>query len=133
MSGNDIAVIKQDTFRGLSQCEKLVLNKNKIHTIESGALKEMKSLNQLELEGNNLTTLSWTTFGLEHPSKLELSLSSNPLTCDSSLCWIQKGAQDHKDQWITLDNNKPECIDPDSDGISTSLNCSHLGICEYNF
>ena len=142
LGSNEIEVIKQNTFVGLTQCTELYLDRNKIHTIESGALDGMKSLTLLWLEDNNLSTLPWTVFGKEHPANLALALGDpessspdNPIICNStSLCWVKQGEQDQWFKWYKFSKEyKPECSDTDADWDDISLDCSHLGMSDYNF
>ncbi len=128
LSDNEIQVIGHDIFVGLTECTELLLNKNKISTIESGALQGMKSLIWLDLAENLLTTLPWTIFGLGHPAGITLSLSDNPMQCNStSLCYIKNGEQQGWLKWKKLGNKvyNPECFKATSIHLhSNFLSCS---------
>ena len=96
--------------------------------------QEMKSLEELYMNHNKLTTLSWTVFGMVRPDKLTLSLSGNPLLCNhgntGSLCWIKKGDQHGWITWLS-DNFKPECSD--SNMAWETLSCPQLGMYEHQY
>ncbi len=133
LSGNEIEEITQGMFLGLTKCTRLFLNGNKIYTIHSGALNALESLRELWLHNNELSTLSWTIFGKDHPFQLELGLSNpgytsqpdNPLVCNTSLCWITQGEQQG---WIRWWIGKPECSNTKTDWDDITLDCSHLGL-----
>ncbi len=98
LSYNKITTLQSGVVSGLTSLLWLDIMGNQLNQIEPGALALMPSLIQLNLHQNMLTSFPETLFLSEesnnthiremvHP--MHLTLSSNKLHCDSSLCWVK--------------------------------------------
>ncbi len=139
VDNNKIHTIHSGAMEGMNSLTKLDLQYNMIHTIHSRALEPLKSLTELYLHSNQLSALSWTIFGSEHPPQLELSLDDNPLVCQNiSLCWVKQGEPRHG--WITWYHSsaryrpsyyhRPDCSDTNKDWDYVVLPCPPTGLYE---
>ena len=68
---------------GLTRLKKLVLGFGKLNSLP--AMDKMSSLQDLNVETNNLTTLPH----LYHLPLQTLTIRGNPLVCDKVLCWVR--------------------------------------------
>ncbi len=72
---------------------------NSFGNIASNTFTNLPNLTKLYLGLNRLHTLDANMFGSSHPENLDLTLSHNPLQCDSRLCWM-KEAED--EGWLNV-------------------------------
>ena len=118
---NKLTTIMTDTFNGLAELKYLGLRYNSISDIKDGAFAQLTGLRTLKLSENNLTTLSSGVFNMTNITEVELSLSDNPLQCDSRMSWIKQGEIDRRIGWVEADQ-KPRCNNnPDMDWDSIML------------
>ena len=136
LHGNKLTVLRSHTFSRLTKLRRLWLDRNDIKTIEPDCIFTNASTElTLKLHSNEFAYFPWTAFGKQHPLKLDLSLSSNPLVCNITLCWIKQGEQEGWITW-TQDNGifwgyRGTTAELRCDGTAwqdINLPCSHLGI-----
>ncbi len=99
---------------GLSSLNWLTLNDNVIQSIQAGSFQDLRSLNELSIKGNKLTTLDQCIFNVSnHPMmNLEILMHYNDWMCGPQLCWLL----DAFGTWMTLmDSGTPaKCFSPAS-------------------
>lgn len=79
LSGNQLTIIRRDTFGGIFTLEKLNLNDNDIHTIENGSFSDLTNLKVLLMSGNKIKVLDDRAFyGIT--ALVHLDLSHNGIT-----------------------------------------------------
>ncbi len=97
LTSNLLTVIREMMFSGLPNLSMLQLNSNQIHAIEPGSFRENTALTSMTLKWNSLQSVPRYMFDLDnHPTTLRFTMYSNPLQCDSSLCWLKQN------NWITV-------------------------------
>ncbi len=84
------------SITGLHLLTFLEMDKNKINMIEIGAFSDLKQLETLWLNWNNLQMLDLGIFDMsDHPTSLHnFIIYNNPIQCSTNLCWI-------KVQWLS--------------------------------
>ncbi len=87
---NDISNLDAGIFQGMTKLWALALHDNNIEYLPPGILSNLPKLKMLSLMENKLTTLHQDVFSFEseRPSYFDIGLSDNPLTCNTSLCWL---------------------------------------------
>lgn len=74
MRENELTVIGMNTFRGLPNLDRMLIDKNKIHTIECDSFKDNTALNRLYLTSNKLEIITQCMFkGLHNLAILYLA------------------------------------------------------------
>ena len=96
--GNKLTEIRSDIWDGLKSMNRLHLESNQIATVLPGSFSELPSITHVSLSYNDLPTIREDVFNQElfsegHIPKLILDMSSNPLECDTRICWL-KAAED---------------------------------------
>ncbi|KAG7255799.1 LOW QUALITY PROTEIN: hypothetical protein CRUP_027065 [Coryphaenoides rupestris] len=87
MSGNQLAVIKPGSFKGLIHLQKLWMMHAQIQTIERNSFDDLQSLVELNLAHNNLTLLPHDLFTpLHHLERVHLH--HNPWNCNCDILWL---------------------------------------------
>ena len=132
LEGNLITEIGPATWTGINKLKYLYLGENQITHLPDNSMPRLEVEATLNLEDNNLTTLSIGIFdpddykGTEgHPQNAYVLLGGNPMHCDSRMCWIQKGKQDG---WIKNSWASPECVNyPDEHFMEVGLDCGEDG------
>ncbi len=149
LSFNMIETIDRDALSGLVKLKHLVLQGNKLTSLESGVFNPSGvqissldlsfnelvslpdklfpfSLASLGLSKSNITTLSWTTFASTqsnagtHPAELSLSLDGTIFDCGESVCWMVAALEEG---WLTLD--PPQCNEqPDTHWTNITFTCT---------
>ena len=101
LAGNKLSFLNIHIFEGLLELKELHLGYNSMHInfIEPFVFSQFPNIEALSLYDNQLTTLTGDIFKLfeNHPVKLELILSKNPLISDKRMEWIK---EDEKNGWI---------------------------------
>ena len=124
LGSNNLTILRSHSFTSLTELQLLYLWNNEIKKIEPNSLP-YNNLHTVILDNNQLSSLSWTIFGTEHPSQLEITLDHNPLVCNNqSLCWI---AQGERQGWITW-RTVAHCKDTNTNWNAVKFNCTHLGL-----
>ncbi len=111
---DELENIELGAFNNLDNLIGLCLFNNKLTAITSGVFSELPLLSTLQLQNNEIQTLSWDIFTSkkdEHPAPLQLSISGNPLTCNSSLCWMAEAVYDGWLVWLGGISFGPQCTD----------------------
>ena len=81
----------------LRNLQELSLSHNQIRTIDSGFFKENTLMYSLRLSNNLIEILTETIFDVDnHVNINEFRISSNPLSCNKSMCWLKYA------DWITI-------------------------------
>ncbi|PZC73120.1 hypothetical protein B5X24_HaOG209978 [Helicoverpa armigera] len=80
LSRNELTAISRRTFRGLTALKSLHLDGNHLKCIDEKALENLKSLEVLTLNNNNLTYLSLEPAAISRLNTLRLT--DNPVVCD---------------------------------------------------
>ena len=148
---NVIADIPLEIFSNLTWCLELVLDSNKLTVIKSGMFKGLKSLKLLNLGHNRITHIEPGSFAnlqlselyldnnrltkpmdqqeLVNSQSVRITLGSNPLQCDSSMCWMKQAEEDKWLIWNTeLSWDEPDCENyPDADWNDVTLYCPAPG------
>uniref|UniRef100_A0A671Y4Z6 Leucine rich repeat containing 4C, genome duplicate a n=1 Tax=Sparus aurata TaxID=8175 RepID=A0A671Y4Z6_SPAAU len=87
MSGNQLAVIRPGSFKGLIHLQKLWMMHAQIQTIERNSFDDLQSLVELNLAHNNLTLLPHDLFTpLHHLERVHLH--HNPWNCNCDILWL---------------------------------------------
>ncbi|XP_056273368.1 leucine rich repeat containing 4C, genome duplicate a [Pseudoliparis swirei] len=129
MSGNQVAVIRPGSFKGLIHLQKLWMMHAQIQTIERNSFDDLQSLVELNLAHNNLTLLPHDLFTpLHHLERVHLH--HNPWNCNCDILWLSWWLKEmvpantsccarcsspthHKGQYIgELDQNYFHCYAP---------------------
>ena len=135
LAGNQIKSLKANTFNH-TQCLSLAIIWDVLETVEVGAFNNLTnllnlhlhhnrllslpveifsalpSLFSLEMQNNKLESLSQGIFSFkmdEWQDTLYMSISENPLICNSSLCWLYTAEEDRSVKWSRGIWNTPEC------------------------
>ena len=91
LSNNRLKTVSHSTFSHLSSLWILFLNRNQLETIPDDVFLGLGQLMELRLNDNHLKSLNPTL--VSHMSHLMyMNLTSNPLTCDCKLAWLQTTA-----------------------------------------
>ncbi|XP_077290242.1 slit guidance ligand [Arctopsyche grandis] len=106
LQGNNISIITESDFRGLTNLKTLQLTDNQIHTIERDAFQDLVSLERLRLNLNRLTHIQDGTFSAL-ASLIRLDLSHNQLSVIGKK--TLRGLSSLRN--IQLDNNRLTCLD----------------------
>lgn len=113
LSNNDISVITNNTFEGLSKLSTLIVSYNKLRCVQRDALKGLTQLRVLSLHGNNISMLADGVFrDLESIS--HVALGSNPLYCDCNARWLSewvKSAGEYVEPGIARCSEPPAMTD----------------------
>ena len=128
LDGNLLAEIGPAVWTGAYRLVYLHLGQNQIRYLSDNSIPKLASKSTLNLQNNNLTTLSLSIFDPDdykstggHPQSLYLYLGSNPMHCDISMCWIQEANQEG---WIVNSWAMPDCDNhPDKDFLEIDLEC----------
>lgn len=106
LQGNNLTVVFETDFEGMSNLRILQLMDNQIHTIERGAFQDLTSIERLRLNNNQLRHLPDLLFGnMPHLIRLDLSHNQLQVIGRKSL----RGTPALKT--LQLDNNHLTCID----------------------
>ncbi len=124
----EINRIEETTFRNMSALNRVTLGYNKLESLPPFVFSYISSQSfEVTLHNNQLTTLPWTLFGVNHPAQLRLDLSGNPMQCDCALWWLKKGEQEG---WIsflrTLEGEIFTCANTGKQWSQVTLSCDHL-------
>ncbi|XP_054476713.1 leucine rich repeat containing 4C, genome duplicate a [Anoplopoma fimbria] len=87
MSGNQLAVIRPGSFKGLIHLQKLWMMHAQIQTIERNSFDDLQSLVELNLAHNNLTLLPHDLFTPLHHLE-RVNLHHNPWNCNCDILWL---------------------------------------------
>ncbi len=107
LNRNRISSIQPDAFRGLSNLRFLLLNHNQITSIQAGLFQELTHLQKLDLSSNQITSIQPGTFrGLSNLK--EISLANNQISS------IQFGTFQGLAnlRWFELDRNQISSVQP---------------------
>ena len=75
LSGNEIVNMEENSFAGVPNLEKLIIEFNKIRFIHSGIFNNLNKLQQLDLTNNKITFVGKNTFeGMSQLSVLYLDI-----------------------------------------------------------
>ena len=120
---NQLTYLKAETFKGLVSLDLLDLHSNQISFIEDGTFSHLPSIRVIYLINNNLVTPPKTRF---------LFLDSNPLHCDSSMCWLKQAERDGRLKLASRGRgHKPQCVNyPGVHWDNITLICDESG--KYN-
>ncbi|GBP69409.1 Protein slit [Eumeta japonica] len=99
LSNNQISVLANNTFEGLSKLSTLIVSYNRLRCVQRDALKGLSQLRVLSLHGNNISMLADGVFrdldSISHVlyrtnDSIISALGSNPLYCDCSARWLSE-------------------------------------------
>ena len=130
LNDGNISHIENGTFANLNNLDRLLLNENELTILCPGIFYGLSSLRHLFLHANRITSLSANVFSpLPRPFELSLyattmfSRHTEPLVCDSNLCWLKKEEQEGTITWY-INSYTPRCANPvDWD----TLDCNSTG------
>ena len=105
LQNNKISALDPDVFRNTNQLKVLLLDDNEITSIRSKHLVSMWELQELGLQNNQIATLNLESLLRLPDFTLKLHLAGNPLTCNESLCWLDKAYQKLQIDW----ESEPTC------------------------
>ncbi len=91
LDSNKLTAIHASTFPSLSKLETVYLQYNEIATIDEASFSDTPRLQYLTLFKNKLRSIP--DLGIspsDSGAVLEFEIFSNPLQCESGLCWIQR-------------------------------------------
>ena len=121
MDNNDLTEINTGSFTDISSLTELDVSSNKLHTLEPDIFPSGLSELKVKMHDNDLTTFPSTVFSGSLPTKLTLTLSDNPLVCDSSMCWLKEGEEEER---ITYDGQgTPSCTNYQTEWANIDLDC----------
>ena len=127
IGGNYLSNLHGNMWVGLQYLEFLSLPKNGIKEFPQHAIDHMPRLQNLHFSANKLKTISADIFNPKdypnsngRPAHLRLDLSTNPLQCNSSLCWLKQGVEAGM---IDL-HYPPECVNGGALLTNENLNCT---------
>ncbi len=114
LGNNYLAEIKSETFTQLENLHELILSQNRIFHIEANSFSiQNQHPVRIDLDRNELTTLSETAFRPQHPAVLQLSLGGNPLHCDARLMWLKHWEHNKLLRWkLKFFNHMPRRSGP---------------------
>jgi len=103
-------------FLGTPSIEYLDMSSNAISELGSQYFEHLKNLKTLDLYGNQLTTVNFTSLPSQLWKRLEhIDLSLNPYICDCSIVWFRKWMRSSNQTVNVVKKNyhyKYECIAP---------------------
>ena len=121
LGNNQLTCLRAGTFKGLVALDQLDLHSNQISFIEPGTFSDLPLISVLYLDNNRLVT-PMAEQDLIQSQDLFLSLTKNPLFCDSRMCWIKEAERDGR---IKLRGSKSQCVNyPNVHWDDIKLPCS---------
>ena len=132
LDANLLTEITPDMLAGSYRLVYLHLGQNQIGQLPDKSIPRLAWKSTLNLENNNLTTLSLSIFNPDdhkstggHPESLALYLGSNPMHCDNRMCWIQEAKQEG---WIVNRWAMSDCVNyPGVDFLEIDMGCEDDG------
>ena len=96
---NKLTAITGDMWEGLGSLNYLNARFNQITALRPGDLANLPKIREALFEENKIRTVSAGLFS-PPPRFVELGLYGNPMSCDTSMCWMKEG---EKDGWLDME------------------------------
>ncbi|KAM7382492.1 hypothetical protein PAMP_002219 [Pampus punctatissimus] len=111
LSNNNLVILPDDIFTGLSNLVNLSLQNSSMIAIQNGTLK-VPPLQDLDLRDNSFRDLTATTMAeFSNKPELHIRLAGNPWRCD---CFIEDTVLWLKDSTQVVDLQNLTCVDPEN-------------------
>ncbi|XP_050408577.1 toll-like receptor 7 [Patella vulgata] len=89
LAHGELKVLPSSIPKYLEKLEKLLLGRNNIINIKEGYFNNLKSLKNIEINSNKITTVKPNTFSLQFLKQVKgIDLSNNPFSCSCELLWF---------------------------------------------
>ncbi|XP_021957073.1 carboxypeptidase N subunit 2 [Folsomia candida] len=123
LQDNQLTVINETTFHGLSSLEIMSLRQNRIEILPPEIFKDLRNLENLDLSGNQITHINSSTFTGLSSAMLELNMAKNSLSIleNETFSKLNNLAR------LSLHGNNLEVLEPGAFTGLTNLTWLQLG------
>lgn len=109
LSNNDLLILPDGIFTGLTSLDTLNLRNNSLITVQNGTLPPLRDLDLRDNELKNLPATTMAEFSLN--ADLRIQLEGNPWRCN---CFIKDLLAWLKDSTQVVDSHNLTCADPEA-------------------